>query len=333
MSKIQNNIKEFVAHVEKLVGTVGPMADAFHRLHMQEVKMIEERVLQSPDEADAYLIAFRKLLVHHNSQVRWRSAFIIGKLMQNYPASQEIARTTKTLISCVKDPAYFEPVNTVGREVINALGRSNRVEGEDVLIPLVNANNISSIRTNLLVTLGKIGGLKTVVELDKLLSNRSLREADQIYISWALGRIGSVESNHHEGFPLPRKLLEAPLEKLLRILDSPVRHPDVHYLTVYAVGEICDQRDAHSLNDSISNSLLKKAETITTSIEVRRSEILLSLKQNKKFKERAEIHVDRLVEISKVLTLRMIHGQTLDPKGERILLDARILLEAKTLES
>lgn len=331
MSIVQDDIKEFVAHAERLAD-IGPLRNAFHRLHMQEVKMIEDRVIHSADKADAYLKGFRKLLVHPSSGVRWRSAFVIGRLMQEYPTSQEIKRTNKELISCVKDPVHFEPVNTVGREIINALGRSNLVEGEDVLVQLVNANNISSIRPNLLVTLGKIGGLKTIVELNKLLSNKGLKEADQMYISWALGRIGSVENNHREGFPLPRKPLEAPLEKLLLTLNSSVRHPDVHYYTVYAIGEICDQRNTQALEDSINNSFLKKAETVTASIEERRSEIMLSMKKNGKFKAKAEFHVNRLVEISKLVTLRMIQGQTLDPKGERILLDARILLEAKILE-
>lgn len=332
MSKIQDDIKEFVAHAERLADMLGPVASAFHRLHMQEVKMIEDRVVHSADKVDAYLIGFRKLLAHPRSQVRWRSAVVIGRLMQEYPASPEIDRTTRELIKCMKDQIYFEPVNTVGREIINALGRSNRVDGEEVLILLVNVNAIASIRPNLLVTLGKIGGLKTLTELNKLLSTKGLKQGDQMYISWALGRIGSVENNRREGFPLPRKPLEALLEKLFRILNSPVYHPDVHYVTAYAVGEICDQRDTRALEDAISPALLEKAATITASIEERQSEILSSLKQDKKFRAKAEWHTNRLVKFSKLVTLRMIHGQTLDPEGARILLDVRILLEAKILE-
>ncbi len=332
MTKIQNEIKEFVACAEKLSDT-GRVGSTFHRMYMQEVKLIEERVLQSADKVDTNLIGFRKLLVHPSPWVRWRSAVVIGKLMQEYPASQEIARTTRELISCVKDRARFEPINTVGREIINALGRSSHVEGEDVLVQLVNQNNLSSIRTNLLVTLGKIGGEKTLAELNKLLGNKGLKDADQMYISWALGRIGSVENNRREGFPLPRKPLEAPLDKLLRILSSPVRHPDVHYFIVYAIGEICDQRDTHALKDAISPMLLKRAEGAIASLETRRSEMLSSLRQSGKFSAKADLHVNRLVEISKKVALRMIHGQRLDSEGERILLNARILLEANILES
>src|SRR5947199_10382802 len=107
MSKVQDDIKVFVTHAERL-GDLGPVGSTFHRMHMQEVKTIEERAVQSADLADAYIIGFRKLLVHQNPQVRWRSAVAIGRLMQQYPTSQEIAPTTKALISCVKDQVHFE---------------------------------------------------------------------------------------------------------------------------------------------------------------------------------------------------------------------------------
>lgn len=324
MPAVKENVNSFVEHAQQFSISGGVADSAFKKWHMSEIKRIEQEICSS-EQIDEYLNSLRKYLTHHNRSVRERTAYLSGELMLLSPESKEVTQSVKKLLECTREE-YFEPVNTTGREIVNALGKSCRAEAENSLLQLLSNPKTKSIRPNILVALGKTGGKSSVQVLADLMKMR-LDVSDMIHVLWALGRLGSVQNNARPGFPLPRSSFEQPLDHMFRIIQGPLIHPTVHYCAIYAVGELCDQRDRRALEDSLSLSTLEKAEEAISLVTRGRSDILKSMKKHQKLRYRAEFHTQNLVDISEKVALKMIRGQKLDPEGERILFNVRILFE------
>ena len=115
--------------------------------------------------------------------------------MRSHLDSKEVARCVKELIRCVETEICFRPVNTVGREVVNALGKSRSPSAESPVLQLLGDSETRSIRPNILVTVGKIGGSVSIEVLTEFMKRGDLKDSDRMYTSWAMGRLGSVQDN------------------------------------------------------------------------------------------------------------------------------------------
>lgn len=326
MASVKDNVSSLIDFARKFSEGGGPADSAFKQLYMEEIKKIEEEVRNS-EKADEYLSTLRKNLVNNNRSARERIAYLLGELMLRKPSSKEIDQCVNKLIECAKDKNYFQPVNTVGREIVNALGKSGKSEVEITLLQLVNEPTTTSIRSNILVALGKTGGARTVTVLTDIIKRPNLTVSGKIYLLWALGRLGSVQNSSRPNFPLSRSLFETSLKHIFQIIQSGIVHPDIHYCAIYAVGEICDQRDTKLLSDGIPVATLKVAEKMISSVRERRGVIMRSLQKNRKFESKAERHTRNILDICEKVALKMIRGQQLDQEGEKILLGVRILFD------
>ena len=326
MDIVKDNIKGLIENSEKLSLTGGPASAAFQRMHMEEIKKLEKEI-KSSDKPDVYFASLRKHLNNSNRAVRERVAYIIGELMLLHPTSKEIGLCVNKLVECTQNSLYFQPVNTAGREIVNALGKSGRAEAENPLLQLLSSPTTQTIRQFILVALGKTGGSKTVYVLSDFIKHPKLSIPDKIYAIWALGKLGSVQNTTRSEFPLPRSIFEQSLVRIIQIIQSNVTHPTIHYCSLYAVGEICDQRDRTDLKDSIQSSTLKRAENVISSIKNRRTDIRQAIQNNQKFRIKADLHTRNLIDISEKVALKMIRGQKLDPEGEKILFSVRILFD------
>lgn len=257
MSSVKVNVASLVEHAQKFSESSGSITAAFQRMHMEEIKKIEKEARNS-GKIDEYLVSLRRQLSHTNRSVRERVAYLLGELMFLQPGSKEIGQTVRKLIEFTKDEMLFQPINTTGREIVNALGKSCKQEAELTLLQVLNNPKTKSIRQNILVALGKTGGTETVKVLDEMIKKSNISIPDRIHILWALGRLGSVQNVTRENFPLSRQLFERALASIFSIIQGGVTHPTIHYCAIYAVGEICDQRDTGMLQDSIQLTTLKK---------------------------------------------------------------------------
>src|SRR5262245_29383113 len=169
MASVKDVVADLVGHAEKLSNNYGRAAAGFDRMHREAIRRIRKEI-QDSDNVDAYLVALRKQLGSSYSTVREQSVFILGELMRHHPDRKEIDRSVKELSEYTKKPSYFSSIG-VGREIVNALGKSGRPEAEAPLLRVLQLEdrNIVPIRQFILVALGKTGGAQTVEVLGKFM--------------------------------------------------------------------------------------------------------------------------------------------------------------------
>lgn len=327
MTTIRNKVNALVSNAEKYSRSSGRSSSAYKKMYMEEIRKIEKSARTSSN-TDEFIQSLKKYLTHKNASVRERVAYLIGELFLLNTNSKEVTSTVKKLIECIKDPTCFYPVTTSGREIVNALGKSRDPESEPYLLEKLYSNDTRPIRQNILVALGKVGGVETVKTLSQLVKKENSSLQEKISILWALGKLGSVQNTSRPNFPLSRSIFRDVLIDINNLIKGSVKHPNIHYCAIYAVGEICDQRDTASLTEVFELQQLQLIEsTIIEITSKRRGEILNSIKSVNKFKNKAEIHAKNLIDLSEKVTLKMIRGQKLDADGEKILFAVRILFD------
>lgn len=327
MTTIHDKVNTLVSNAEKYSRSSGRNSSGYKKMYMEEIRKVEKSARASRN-TDEFIQSLKKHLTHKNASVRERVAYLIGELFLLNNSSKEVTITVKKLIECIKDPAIFYPITTSGRELVNALGKSRDPESEPYLLEKLYNNDTGSIRQNILVALGKVGGSETVKAISQLVKKENLSLQEKISILWALGKLGSVQNTSRSNFPLPRSIFKDVLIDINKLIKGSVKHPNIHYCAIYAVGEICDQRDTTGLTESFETQQIQLIEsTILEITEKRRGEILNSIKSVNKFRNKAEIHAKNLTDLSEKVTLKMIRGQKLDADGEKILFAVRILFD------
>jgi hypothetical protein len=296
---------------------IGYTSSMFGPIYMEQIRKLRAMILEHED-VNACFDSLKPLLEDDNRGLREQGAYLIGELMRLHPDNPKIDSCVSKLNACINE-GRLEPINVVGREVVNALGKSGRQEAEKPVLGLLLDRRAHGISNSVLVALGRVGGVDSVqaifdfMRMPKKPGGRK-NKGDKMYTLWALGKLGIVETTSKHGFPLPRTLLKAPLLEILKIARSPIEHPNIHYYATYAIGEICDGRNAGLLQDSpLPASVLKEAETALISLD-------------KRFESDEREQFQKLLTRAKI-SLRTLRSETLSPEEERILLDDRILLD------
>ncbi len=162
----------------------------------------------------------------------------------------------------------------------------------------------------ILVALGKVGGEKSVKEILRLTNRYDLRLSDVLHALWAFGKLAGVSRVY--GNPLPRSVFKDTLNFLSIILQSQILHHQIHLYCLFAIGEICDQRQASGFPDQVDPAQVRHFRLILPSFITR-------------IEKRKTKYTDKLIRIANAILL-MLKGETLSDEQERILLTIRNLL-------
>jgi len=287
----------------------GILDASFKLIHMRKIKNLESQIIEHPGIIES-IGHVTRLLGLDLPMARERGAYIIGELFKNnrlddYASNKCLEKLLRLLTDEQKSMPDF-----VLRENVNALGKSGSPICESPLLDVLNQKRAKRIRMFVLVALGKVGRERSVERIFNFSKRYDLRYSDIMHAIWAFGKMAGTSRTN--GPPLPRSTFKNVLELLVILLQSHTQPHMIHLFSMFAIGEICDQRQTSVFPDKIASHQLKRFQSILHSI-------ITTLEQSK-LKHRTQ-----LIRMGNTV-LRMMQGETLSHEQERILLTIRNLL-------
>lgn len=198
-------------------------------------------------------------------------------------------------------------MKNVVRRAIETIGKTGLPIAESHLINLIKKESPVTIRPSAVYSIGKCCQSVNALEHLKRLIEYG-EDADRIAINWAFGKIGSRE---HEN---PLSIQE--FESIISILTDQLQaesYNDVTRNSIYALGEICDQRDcANDVIDSEKSEVV--VQLIKPFLKVRTDGSLADL-----------ANIQQMNEIKKFadISIKMIQGIQLSEEQTESLLKQR----------
>lgn len=290
----------------------GYMSSVFKNMSMQEIKRMQSSILEHPKLNESIPILL-KLLKSQNNVLRERTCIILGEMYKKELLEEKSKeKVNKSLLELSLDQTLSQPINTVLRECVTAMGKSNEETFELILSELLKDRKIKGIRTSVLVSLGKIGNSKTPKKVLVFLNkSKNLKLSDVMYSVWAFGKLAGYSRSNRE--IIHRANFKNALNFLYALLDNKnINHPTLHLYGLFAIGEICDQREKNKYPDSISGSILN-----FTLKYLRRKEIW--------YRENHISYGDKVIQTCEGI-IKMLRGEELSEVQEKILLNIRNLL-------
>ena len=136
---------------------------------------------------------------------------------------------------------------------INALGKIGNPIAESHLIRLLTRSKYEKYYSNILYALGKCGITHNALHRASYHMNDD-KPGLRMAACWAIGRIGSRECDE----PVEVYYLTPTVKALIQMVEEE-GHLDVLRNAVYAIGELCDQRDSIDPDVKVSDDLLADA--------------------------------------------------------------------------
>lgn len=239
---VERALSKWKQAVEEFGVSAGVVDSAFKRMYRDQFKQCEV-VLASTSHADLVLGRLIKFFESGSKTLRWRAAYLIGEVARLHPQASRKGSAVGALLKYLQSPEFFVRSNE-GTEVIASLGKSEDSRAAQPLLKILKArwSEASSV-PHVFVSLGKVGNAETVESLTQFMSRPKLSNSARIYLPWAIGMLGRLDCGR-DGFPLPRPPFRGALKQLQQVIESPPGHLDQYRYAIYAMGRICDQRQA-----------------------------------------------------------------------------------------
>ena len=231
------HVKDVLNSLKSLFSRIGDYYTPVNRPAMGKIRSIENSILKAKNRQD-FIGPLFDLLDKTNNEGRGRIMILLGNLAECYPDS---AARIGQIAMAYSDPLTVEMkntrlVNTLVKYAVETLGKTGLPVAESHLINLLYKNNVDTIRSSILYSIGKTGNSANAVNHLKTYL-RSYKTGERIAVGWSLGRVGSREKENY----LPIEQLSGVIPSLIDTLKNET-HQDAQRNCVYALGEICDRR-------------------------------------------------------------------------------------------
>ena len=198
-------------------------------------------------------------------------------------------------------------IENVVRCAVETIGKTRLPIAESHLINLITEENPITIRSSAVYSIGKCcQSVNTLEHLKRLIEYGE--DIDRIAANWAFGKMGSRE---HENL-LSIQEFESVISILMKQLQNE-QHSDVKRNSIYALGEICDQREcAKDVIDA------EKSKTVIQLIEP-----FLNSRTDGSLADLANIQQMHLIKKIADVSISMIRGIQLSEEQINSLLEIR----------